>query len=609
MSGWRVAGFSELRELGAGAQGRVVLARHDDTGRLVAIKYLFALRGGALTAFREEARMLRRVANPYVAKLYDFVEQPGAGAAILMEAVDGVSLRDMLAERGTLAPEAALAVLKGSLLGLAAAHHVGVVHRDYKPANVMVEGEQASKLVDFGIAVQAGEGSRSGTPAYMAPEQWRAEPATPATDVYAATCVFFECVAGARPYDGADLMVAHTTGPVPVEAVPEPLRGLVARGMAKSPADRPPGAAAFVTELENTAVAAYGPDWETRGWMILGGLAAALAALSPLAGLAAVAGAGAGVAGSVAGSGAAAGAGSGAGAAGSGAGAAGHAGAHATGNTLLGKVAASKVAIAVAGAATVGAVGVSAVVYANSTKPKKPPPVPVAFTVEAFPARSESLGRGATFRITGEYAKVSGLKSRQLTDKVNAALRVPVDKRLAEDRPTLVAIGAGETYTATDKATILLRGPRLMSVRYDTDVKGNVGPLWGLVRTVTVDLTTGDAVPERGLFLPATVTAAGMRTLTRRIDAHLPGGTICAGESLSLFTTATRNLTPKHLDGTSVEMAVGPRALEVFIVGADLGFSSACGVMHAVVPYTEIRELMSPEILRGLATPSPSARP
>jgi hypothetical protein len=603
MNGWRVAGFSEMRELGAGAQGRVVLARHDATGQLVAIKYLFALRDGALEAFRGEARMLQRVANPFVARLYDFVEQPGAGAAILMEAVDGVSLKDVLAERGSLAPEAALAVLKGSLLGLAAAHQVGVVHRDYKPANVMVEGEQASKLVDFGIAVPAGQGSRSGTPAYMAPEQWRAEPATPATDVYAATCVFFECVSGARPYDGPNLMVAHTTEPVPVRAVPEPLHGLVERGMAKNPGDRPPGAAAFVTELESTAVAAYGPDWETRGWRILGGLVAALAALSPLAGLVAGAGAGAGV-GSVAGSAA------GAGAAGSGAGSAvghGAAGSHATGNTLLGKVAASKAAIAVAGAAAVAAVAVTAVVYTNGTRPKKhPAPIPVAFTVEPFAARSESLGQGATFRITGEYAKVSGLKSPQLTDKVNAALRTPVDKRLAEDRPTLAAIAAKETYTATDKATILLRGPRLMSVRYDTNVLGNVGPLWDLVRTVTVDLTTGDTLLNRDLFLPTTVTAAGLRTLTRRINPHLPGGAICPGESLTTFTAATRNLTPKHLDDTSVEMALGPRALEIFIVGADLGFSDACGVPHAEVPYTEVADLMSPEVFNRIPVPTPS---
>ncbi|OLT33245.1 hypothetical protein BJF79_08180 [Actinomadura sp. CNU-125] len=125
------------------------------------------------------------------------------GVALIMEAVEGVTLKEVLARHGELAPEAALVVLKGSLLGLAAAHTVGVVHRDYKPANVMVPADGRSKLIDFGVAVAAGDASASGTPAYMAPEQWRGEAVSPATDVYAATCVFFECVTGRRPFAGA----------------------------------------------------------------------------------------------------------------------------------------------------------------------------------------------------------------------------------------------------------------------------------------------------------------------------------------------------------------------------------------------------------------------
>jgi serine/threonine protein kinase len=117
-----------------------------------------------------------------------------------MEAVNGVSLRDVLSGNpGPLPPEAALTVLKGSLLGLSAAHAAGVVHRDYKPANVLVESSGNSKLVDFGIAGLSGERTVAGTPAYMAPEQWHGAPASPATDVYSATCVFFECVTGGPP--------------------------------------------------------------------------------------------------------------------------------------------------------------------------------------------------------------------------------------------------------------------------------------------------------------------------------------------------------------------------------------------------------------------------
>ncbi|HEX2314143.1 MAG TPA: serine/threonine-protein kinase, partial [Thermomonospora sp.] len=255
---WRLPGFAELRELGSGAQGRVVLARDEANGDLVAIKYLAADRLGderALERFRSEARTLAQVVHPHVAGLRALVET-AEGAAIVMEAVDGVSLRTLLDRYEPMSPESALVILKGSLLGLAAAHAVGVIHRDYKPANVVVRADGLSKLIDFGIAGLAGSQSGSGTPAYMAPEQWEGGPAAPATDVYAATCVFFESVTGRRPYSGtnaAELMRRHLADPVPVEAVPEPVRPLVARGMAKDPADRPPRAAAFVAELEAVA--------------------------------------------------------------------------------------------------------------------------------------------------------------------------------------------------------------------------------------------------------------------------------------------------------------------------------------------------------------------
>ncbi|KAB2341404.1 serine/threonine protein kinase, partial [Actinomadura rudentiformis] len=289
---WQVEGFTELRELGRGGQGRVVLARHDTAGTPVAIKYLDRRAGDQreLERLRGEAVMLGRVTDPHVVRLYRFVMND-SGAALVMEAVNGVSLREILKEHQALEPEAALSVLKGSLLGLAAAHGVGVVHRDYKPANVVVQPDGLSKLIDFGIAASAGDGATGGTPAYMAPEQWRGGTATPATDVYAATCVFFECVTGRRPYLGEGLATQHREAPIPVEDVPDGLRGLLARGMAKTPEERPPGAAAFLSELEAAANAAYGPGWEGRGIRALAVAAVALAALLPLS--AAVLGSGA----------------------------------------------------------------------------------------------------------------------------------------------------------------------------------------------------------------------------------------------------------------------------------------------------------------------------
>ncbi|MDF5752259.1 serine/threonine protein kinase [Spongiactinospora sp. TRM90649] len=279
--GWQVPGHTHLRELGSGASGRVVLARYDADGTHVAVKYL----SGDLLAdprfvarFREEARFIATLGGPHIARLLDYVETPD-GAAIVMELVDGVTLRRLIRERGATGPQAALAVLKGALLGLAAAHEAGVVHRDFKPENVLVTVDGGSRLVDFGIAVPSGDAAGvAGSPPYMAPELWRNDPASPATDVYAATAVFFECLSGTRPFDGDITVLAHrhAHSPPPVERVEEPLRELVGHGLAKDPADRPPSAAAFLVELEETARAAYGDDWEREGRLGLGGLAAAL---------------------------------------------------------------------------------------------------------------------------------------------------------------------------------------------------------------------------------------------------------------------------------------------------------------------------------------------
>ncbi|NUT33777.1 MAG: serine/threonine protein kinase [Hamadaea sp.] len=290
MSGWSVPGYTEIQELGRGASGRVLLATHNQTGVPVAIKYLADnLKDDEtfLREFRAEARILAEVENENVARLYEYVEESG-GAAIVMELVDGVALRKMLREQGPTEPEAALVVLKGSLLGLAASHEHGIVHRDYKPENVLVDGAGHSKLADFGIAVRVGRaGALAGTPSYMAPEQWSGGPANPQTDIYAATATFFECLTGQPPFrapgDLALLRRQHESAPVPVDMAPEAVRGLLRRGLAKDPAQRPKNAAIFLRELEAVAGGAYGPQWEEEGKRKLARRALILAALFPLA--------------------------------------------------------------------------------------------------------------------------------------------------------------------------------------------------------------------------------------------------------------------------------------------------------------------------------------
>jgi eukaryotic-like serine/threonine-protein kinase len=284
---WDVPGYTELRTLGSGGFGDVVLARHDGSGTLVAIKYLrqVLLADAEFTRlFRAEAEVLAQVDDPHVVRLYEYVESP-SGAAIVMELVDGVSLREILSDQGATTAEAALVVLQGSLLGLAAAHLRGVVHRDYKPENVLVNGTGDSKLTDFGIAARAGDSPiPAGTMVYAPPEQFAGSPATPASDVYAATATFYECLAGRPPFTGDTaerLLYQHLSEPVPLDPVPEPLRPLVTAGMAKDPRDRPADGTTFVTALNTIAAGNYGPDWEDRGRSHLAEAALLLAALWP----------------------------------------------------------------------------------------------------------------------------------------------------------------------------------------------------------------------------------------------------------------------------------------------------------------------------------------
>jgi serine/threonine-protein kinase len=296
MAGWNVPGYTALKALGSGGFGDVVMARHDASGTLVAIKFLRPeLLSDARFAemFRAEAAVLASMNDPNVVRLYEYTESP-SGAAIVMELIDGVSLRKILARQGATTPEAALVVLEGSLLGLAAAHARGVVHRDYKPDNVLVDGDGASKLTDFGIAARSGDrAAQGGTVLYAPPEQFSGEPSSPAGDVYAATATFFECLTGRPPFHGdtaAALLYQHMFQPVPLDEVPEPVRPLVAAGLAKDPGDRPADATTFVTALNAVAARTYGPDWRERGRSFLADAALLLTALWPSGGLSAVQG-------------------------------------------------------------------------------------------------------------------------------------------------------------------------------------------------------------------------------------------------------------------------------------------------------------------------------
>ncbi|RAY13287.1 serine/threonine protein kinase [Actinomadura craniellae] len=584
---WRVPGFTEVKVLGEGAQGRAVLVRQGESGRIAVLKYALAATEGAREAFRSESALLKSVQSPYVARWFGHYEHEST-AAILMEAVDGAPLRDLLTRHAPLQPEAALAVLKGSLLGLAAAHAAGVVHRDYKPANVVVQADGLSKLIDFGVAALAGRAARSGTPAYMAPEQWRGEPAGPATDVYAATCVFFECVTGRKPYEAADqvaLMARHITAPPPVEGVPEPLRPLLARGLAKHPADRPDGARTFVTDLEAAATAAYGVDWERRGVRALAAAAVALAAVFPLAALAAPAG------GAVA---------AGSGTAGAAGAASGTAGAASGGGVLA--TAGGKVALGIAAASVVGATATGAVIVSGSGDEAPPPAQFVSASEPLLNTAYPVSGGRPDFTIEGvRYLQVT-LRDKALQGRVNTALRAPLDRVIASSRTTLqqqtdYGRPSPGCRGAHLRGTMVrgVSGPRLVSVRYDLQL-GLIcaSEYFGAAPVVTVDPETGKVITSADMFTPA-----GLGGLSGRLPARRPSQDLC--------NMLPATITPAHLrpaGGAVLPEVVIMPAADGLEVGPGTGFP--CEGHLVKVPYSRIRDLLAPGFLALLpAAPTP----
>lgn len=219
-----------------------------------------------LTRFQREARAIARLKDPGLVAIFDQGSDP-AHPYLVMELVDGGTLRELLAERGPMPPHAMAAVLRPVLSGLGVAHRAGLVHRDIKPENVLIAVDGEVKLVDFGLVraiAEAGITSTSvilGTAAYLSPEQVEGKPTGPRSDVYATGIMAFELLTGTTPFIGDNaLTVAHQRldrdVPPPssvIEGVPPPLDAFIARATARRHEDRFADAADMGAALEQTA--------------------------------------------------------------------------------------------------------------------------------------------------------------------------------------------------------------------------------------------------------------------------------------------------------------------------------------------------------------------
>ena len=204
-----------------------------------------------LTRFQMEARTVARLKDPGLVAVYD-QGIDGRHPFLVMELVEGGTLRELLTERGPMPPHAVAAVLRPVLGGLAAAHRAGLVHRDVKPENVLISDEGEVKIADFGLVravAAAGITSTSvilGTAAYLSPEQVRDGDASPRSDVYSAGIVAYELLTGQTPFSGdTALSIAYqrldTDVPPPstvIDGVPPQFDELVERATARDPADR-----------------------------------------------------------------------------------------------------------------------------------------------------------------------------------------------------------------------------------------------------------------------------------------------------------------------------------------------------------------------------------
>ncbi len=264
----RIGRYEILAALGQGAMGVVYRAQDPQLGRTVALKTLRRDLGlppeqyaELKKRFYQEATAAGRLNHPNLVAVHDVVEVDGV-PYMVMEYVEGQTLAHLIATEGSLPPPRAVSLIVQVCRALHYAHARGVVHRDIKPGNILVDASGLAKVSDFGIARVSGSdvtqtGALLGTPAYMSPEQLSGRVVDGRSDLFSLTVALYEAVTGVNPFKADDLVTVlaqiATVTPAPARernpAVPSALDAVLARGMAKHPTERYESAQALAEAL------------------------------------------------------------------------------------------------------------------------------------------------------------------------------------------------------------------------------------------------------------------------------------------------------------------------------------------------------------------------